>query len=189
MDFVWSRARTIGDGFVIGIDFGTSNSSAAVWFSEENSVQVIENLSRLELTPSEVSFTSEDFIPKIHRQIVSSADQGTCVASSISGAKLLLGKKNSNDEDVSISCYNDLGQKKDISVVDICSYIIKEVYDYSKQYIEKNFETLKQAGKTDRKIQTSNIAAVVLGIPVSFTTAQVNALKRAAIKAGIQQVS
>lgn len=190
-DSVWNRDPEFeSDGFIIGIDFGTSNSCASIWCPSfkgvPDRVKVIKDITKRnrKLTPSNIYFDTDEFAPLVgfeldHDSIVSLDKFPPLHAE----AKLLLGK----DDKSEMKCTNTTGKVRSIAAIDLCSYIIQYVHAYASSYIEKNYGKLQNPVSVG--VVRRQISGAVIGIPVGFSTSQVSALEAAAHKAGIPKVT
>ncbi len=192
--YVWRRDRSSGNhdnDFVVGIDFGTTNSCVALWNPYKKRAKVIKNLNGSRLTRSTIKF-DEDFDHPVVGVTEITELYSTHVISRI---KLLLGSINQTQ----VQCNNAKGDSCDVSVDKLCSFILNYVRKYAEAYIVKNLKKLQQplilsSNSGNIKSETTSnrqlpLKAAVIGIPVSFGTSQVNALHEAALSAGFEKVS
>ena len=196
--YVWRKdiSSSHQNEFVVGIDFGTTNSCVAIWNPYKKRAKVIKNLNSKRLTRSNIKFDQDFENPQIGVTEINEL-YSTQVLSRI---KLLLGSTGTSD---TIICQNMLNEKYDMSVEKLCSFILKYIKNYAEVYILKNMKQLQGFSQLSSSSSNSSssvaisqhsnqrhlpLKAVVIGIPVSFTTNQVNALHKAANMAGFEKV-
>lgn len=179
--YVWRRADSsiCENEFIVGIDFGTTNSCAAIWNPYKKRAKVIKNFNSTRLTRSTIKF-DQDFVDPIIG--VAEIDE-LCSTQVLSRLKLLLGSLDRHDA-VDVGCTNMKGEHCEISVENLCSFILSYIRKYSEAYIIKNMNQFKSLGHS----RHLPLKSAVIGIPVSFSTIQVDALRKAAVLAGFKNV-
>lgn len=163
------------DSYVIGLDFGTSNTCTAIWSIVKKRSKVIKHKNKSKFIQSAVSFDA-NFNPLVGSQSHNLLEKNS---TTVTGLKLLLAATNS----ASLECKNCSGEVRIISIETLCSYIIREVLRSSIEYINKN--KVKLNGKATTR---NSIGAVVVGVPVSFSRLQIESLERSVRLAGVNQV-
>ncbi len=185
--YIWSAEASIdaNNGFIIGLDFGTTNSCVSIWSHAQKRPKVIKTLRGSKLVKSIVSFNGVAFDPTVGTYDSNESHN----VHAISGVKSLLSTNKTE-----VECFNERGETKSFPVETIIGYILMNLYHYSLSYIQKNIrklqiiETKNERTKKPSLLVPARIQGVVIGIPVLFGSTQIAALERAAHFAGFEKV-
>jgi molecular chaperone DnaK (HSP70) len=177
---VHDATRTGADEPMVGIDFGTSNSSIAIWNPEEKRVKVIRNSVGNTLVRSTVQFNSNNFTTaKV------GLDEIDLKVPIIGGIKGMLGV----DSQQTVHCRNASGVEADMSPIDICAIILRELVHNAELYLSKRrLSILPKDSSLQQPSLTYKISSAVIGVPAHFGEARKAALRKAANEAGINHV-
>ena len=152
--YVWRKdiSTSHQNEFVVGIDFGTTNSCVAIWNPYKKRAKVIKNISSKRLTRSNIKFEQDFENPTIGVTEINEL----CSTQVISRIKLFLG--NSNDH---IACRNLKNEECEIATIDLCSFILKYMKSYTEAYIKKNINQL-QSVNNNPVYNKSSSSAILL---------------------------
>ena len=171
--------------FHIGIDFGTSNSSVAIYY--KSNINVAPNIIGERTTPSLVSFPKNSNKVYVGEDVLDQKLEDTTL---IYDVKRFIGldynefQKKKFSKYLNYNIINDggipkikvlfNGEEKLYTAEEISTLIIKKIVYNAEQYLENSYD-----------IKTS-IDKAVITVPVHFSENQINGIYKAAFDAGIK---
>lgn len=195
--------------YVLGIDFGTSNSVVAIWRSDKGRVKIIKNSLEAKTTPSRITFHQDFDHYSIGRLASATATSTSHEISTrtIIGIKNLIGaesktnfenrfshlleeiedEENSNHVEIKkkvvVQCEDDQHHTRNYSPEELIALILSELRSNAIKYLQHI--PMKDHGSED----VTALHRVVLGIPAHFTEKKKDCLRIAAQMAGFDEVT
>lgn len=192
------------DNFVLGIDFGTSNSCISLWNPQKNRAKVIKSLNK-KITPSTVLFKNiKDFSvghPLDQSYLLESIKGGIDDQVLITYIKTFLGKNTADDTHntfiddegkLKVYCSKSRDKSESLHPETIASYIFKFLKNSAEIYLRerhRKFITKDSPLWNDSKsVQCLQITRAVIGLPANFNDIQRSAIRHSAELAGFTDI-
>ena len=208
---IWKRSSSDDFGPVIGIDLGTSNCCAAIWYPTKNRAKIIKNLKEGKFYTWIIFPFYIPAIPFTERTTSTAIDfhydfnnYTVGGARGVTGFKYLIGMKHINealkqhfhgselgiedDELLGIKCTNQSHDVKIISAEELSSYVLRYLKESCENYLKK--KPIRGLPEICDLIHTKGIIRrVVVGVPAHFNEHKREATRAAAHLAGFTEVN